>query len=417
MLILGIETSCDETAAALVRFDRGRFDIISNIVSSQVKIHSKYGGIVPEVAARNHVVNIIPVVEQALEEFKGEVTIKRLKETRPSASSHSGLRASGPRTAGSVENKKQETKGANDLIDAIAVTNGPGLITSLLVGVETAKALAYAWDKPLIAINHLEGHIYSVMKIRDYENMKINDFNFPALALIVSGGHTQLVLMTDYGRYRIIGETRDDAAGEAFDKVAKLLGLGYPGGPVIAVKADECQKIGNKKQDLRQAQILSKTRNKDTKKLQITSSKYQINLPRPMIDSKDFDFSFSGLKTAVLYETRNKKQEIRNKKLGKKYISKMCAEFQQAVIDVLTAKTLKAAKKYKVKNVILAGGVSANKSLRERFKKEFGNKLLLPGPGLSTDNAVMIAMAGVRHFRERNFIELNKIKVDPNLTL
>ena len=217
MIILGIETSCDETAAALVKFDRGRFDIISNIVSSQVKIHSKYGGIVPEVAARNHVKNIIPVVNEALS--CRAVSYKQL--ATGDAKSKKNLKA-------------YSLKLKAGRIDAIAVTNGPGLITSLLVGVETAKALAYAWDKPLIAVNHIEGHIYSTIN-----NKQLTINNFPILALIVSGGHTQLVLMSDHGKYKIIGETRDDAAGEAFDKVGKLLGLGYPGGPVISARAEK----------------------------------------------------------------------------------------------------------------------------------------------------------------------------------
>ena len=366
MLILGIETSCDETAAAVVEHNpkKGDFFIHSNIISSQVKIHSKYGGIVPEVAARNHVKNIIPVVDKAMHKFK-----------------------------------------PND-IDAIAVTNGPGLITSLLVGVETAKALAYAWGKPLIAVNHLEGHIYSAMKMREYENMKINNFNFPALALIVSGGHTQLVLMTDYGKYKIIGETRDDAAGEAFDKVGKMLGLGYPGGPVVSAFAEKF--------------LISNSPNK-IQKLKFKN----IKLPRPMIDSKDFDFSFSGLKTAVLYSLRAISHKAVSCKTTKRtptayslrLTAEMCAEFQQAVIDVLITKTQRAAKQYNVKNIILSGGVSANKSLRERFKKEFGDKLLLPGPGLSTDNAVMIAVAGVYHFLKKDFVNVNEIKVNSNLTL
>lgn len=331
MLILAIETSCDETAAALVEYKRRSFFIHSNIISSQVKIHSKYGGIVPEVAARNHVKNIIPVIDKAM----GKVN--------------------------PVD------------IDVIAVVNGPGLITSLIVGAETAKALAFAWGKPLIAVNHLEAHIYSALA-----KTKKQIFEFPALALIVSGGHTQLVLMKGHGKYKIVGETRDDAAGEAFDKAAKLLGLEYPGGPAISAEAEN---------------------------FSISS----IKLPRPMIDSGDFDFSFSGLKTAVFYETRGVKQPT------KSYVSNVCAEFQQAVIDVLAVKTQRAVNKYKVKNIILAGGVSANQRLRERFAGEFGKRLLLPGKGLSTDNAAMVGVAGVFHYLRKDFIDIKDLRVDPNL--
>jgi len=396
MIILGIETSCDETAVAVVEHNpkKGDFFIHSNIISSQVKIHSKYGGIVPEIAARNHVVNIIPVVDEALSHRA--ISCKAINHKYSTLNDE-------------VDRKKPT---AYDLklkacaIDAIAVTNGPGLITSLLVGVETAKVLAYVWNKPLIAVNHLEGHICSAMSQKNKKTKKQkNTFDFPALALIVSGGHTQLILMTDYGKYKIIGETRDDAAGEAFDKVGKLLGLGYPGGPAISAYAKKFQNPNNKLQ---------------------TNSKFKtIKLPRPMINSKDFDFSFSGLKTAVLYSLKAISHKAVRCKVTERMpitynlqlTAEMCAEFQQAVIDVLATKTLKATKKYDAKTIILCGGVSANKELRKRFEKEFGDKLLLPGPGLSTDNAVMIAMAGVRHFRERNFIELNKIKVDPNLTL
>ncbi|NQU77475.1 tRNA (adenosine(37)-N6)-threonylcarbamoyltransferase complex transferase subunit TsaD [Candidatus Falkowbacteria bacterium] len=358
MLILAIETSCDETAAAVVKYDRGCFDIKSNIIASQVEIHSKYGGIVPEVAARQHVKNIIPVVDEAMSKFKPED------------------------------------------IDAVAVVNGPGLITSLFVGVEAAKTLSLAWNKPLISINHLEAHIYSVL-IKQ-ENKKTiprqssgqgkQTFEFPALALIVSGGHTQLVLMKGHGKYEIVGETRDDAAGEAFDKVAKLLGLGYPGGPVVSAYAEK-------------------------------SSTSKIELPRPMIRSKDFDFSFSGLKTAVLYETRDQlKAGFANPAFKDKYIAEVCYEFQQAVIDVLTAKTIKAAKKFGAKTVILAGGVSANKELRgqmaDAVKKEIPSSVFcLPSPGLSTDNAAMVGMAGVFHYLDKDFTKIEDLKVDPNLGL
>ena len=282
MKILGIESSCDETAAALVDYTGGRFSVLSNVVASQIEIHKKTKGVVPEVAARCHVEAIIPVIKEAMQ-----------NETKP---------------------------------DAIAITKGPGLVTSLRIGVDTARTLSFFWGVPMIGVNHLEGHIYASV----LQNTAIE---FPALCLVVSGGHTELVLMKKHLDYKIIGETRDDAAGEAFDKVAKILDLGYPGGPEISKLAKE----GNPK---------------------------AIDFPRPMIDSKDFDFSFSGLKTAVLYYVKNLKPKTYNLKPD------ICASFEQAVVDVLVAKTICAAKKYKVKTVILGGGVSANNVCAMNYQKQ-----------------------------------------------
>ena len=420
MIILAIETSCDETAAAVVKYDRGCFDIKSNIIASQVEIHSKYGGIVPEVAARKHVENIIPVVDEALGELnEGKGLNKKKGERIPRCDSFDATqdRSGQEKEKGPLDAARGTERRKEDLVDAIAVVNGPGLITSLLVGVEAGKALALAWGKPLIAINHLEAHIYST--IFNFQFSIFKESLFPALALIVSGGHTQLVLMADHGKYEVVGETRDDAAGEAFDKVGKLLGLGYPGGPIVSEWAEKVGNFRNKKQE---------TRNKDTlrhgsgqaRKFQIPNSKYtnKIELPRPMLKSKDFDFSFSGLKTAVLYEVRKKKRERKNEE----YVSCVCAEFQQAVVDVLVAKTVRAAKKYKVKTVILSGGVSANRELRkqmaEAVKKELpSSDFRLPSPGLSTDNAVMVGIAGVYHYEKKDFVKIEDLKVDPNLGL
>jgi len=342
MKILGIETSCDETSAAVVSSDGRNFEVKSNVISSQIKIHAKYGGVVPEVAARIHVEAILPVVEKAL------------------------------------------GSGGMEKIDAIAVAAGPGLITSLLVGNETARILSWFLKKPLVALNHMEAHIYANWLM----NKKIN---FPALCLVVSGGHTELILMRGHGKYKVIGETRDDAAGECFDKTAKILGLGYPGGPAIAAAAD---KLKNK------------------------NEKLKIELPRPMMDSPDFDFSFSGLKTAVLYATR----DLKNKYKMEEIIPAMAYEIQEAIVDVLMAKTIKAAKKYKVKTVMLAGGVSANKRLRERFsgamKKELpGVDWNIPDFKYCTDNAAMVAAAGFFHAAKKDFTPWQKLKVDPNWEL
>jgi N6-L-threonylcarbamoyladenine synthase len=351
MYILGIETSCDETSAAVVESDGRNFEVKNSVVASQIKIHAKYGGVVPEVAARQHVEAILPVVEAAL------------------------------------------GKGGAKKIDAIAVAAGPGLITSLLVGNEVARILSWFFKKPLVRVNHVEAHIYANW----LNNKKIK---FPALCLVVSGGHTELILMRGHGKYKIIGETRDDAAGECFDKTAKILGLGYPGGPAIARKAEQWKpKIQNYKSQI--------------------NSKFQIpKLPRPMLESPDFDFSFSGLKTAVLYAAR----DLKNKYKMEEIVPAMAFEIQEAIVDVLVAKTMKAAKKYNVKTVMLAGGVSANKRLRERFvaeiEKELPNtKYQIPDTKYCTDNAAMVAAAGYFHAAKKDFTPWQKLKVDPNWEL
>jgi N6-L-threonylcarbamoyladenine synthase len=342
MLILGIETSCDETSAAVVEGGSRAFKVHSNIVSSQVKIHSKYGGVVPEVAARIHLEAILPVLEKAI----GKV--------------------------------------GQDKVDVIAVASGPGLITSLLVGNEVARILSYLWKKPLVRLNHIESHIYANW----LNGQKIN---FPAMCLVVSGGHTELILMRGHGKHKVIGQTRDDAAGECFDKTAKILGLGYPGGPAIAAAA---VRVDNRE------------------------SKVELKLPRPMMDSPDFDFSFSGLKTAVLYAVR----DLKNKYNIAEIVPEAAHEIQEAIVDVLIAKTVRAAKKYKVKTVMLAGGVSANKRLRERFVEAVEKELPsvawnIPPFEYCTDNAAMIAAAGYFHAAKKDFTSWQKLMVDPNWEL
>jgi len=344
MIILGIETSCDETAASVIDGQGGAIKVLSNVVSSQIEIHKKYYGVVPEIAAREHILNILPVINEALEK--------------------AGI-------------KKEEVQ---KRIDALSVTIGPGLITSLIVGIETAKTLAYAWNLPLIGINHIEGHIYGNF-IKPESKIK-----FPTLVLTVSGGHTMLVLMKGHGKFQTIGETRDDAAGEAFDKAAKLLNLGYPGGPIVSKTAAEFVKTGKKS---------------------------AIVLPRPMINSGDFDFSFSGLKTALLYKIQ-KDKDWQNK------IPEYCYEFERAVVETLISKTVKTARKYKIKTMMLAGGVSANSVLRRDFLAACLKENLacqIPPPEYTTDNAAMIAVAGYWHARRKDFTPWKKIKVDCNLEL
>lgn len=361
MLILGIETSCDETASAVISADKNDISVLSNVVSSQVKLHAEWGGVVPNLAAREHLKNILPVIEKSLK----EVGIK-------------------------LEN-----------IDLIAVTSGPGLIPALLIGVNSAKTLSYTTKKPLIGIHHIEGHIYANFIGADEE------IKFPLLCLVVSGGHTELVLMKDHLQYEVVGQTLDDAAGEAFDKVARILSLGYPGGPAIAAAA------ANYQLPIANYQSISNGK--------IPKLKNDISFPRPMINSGNYDFSFSGLKTAVLYETKKHPELLKDKN----YINAVCYEFQQAVIDVLIAKTLAVAKKYKPKTISLAGGVSANIELREQLEKAVKDNLKntsykLPATSYSMDNAAMIASAAYFRIKKNKDIPVDnwkKITADANLEL
>ncbi|MGD2403269.1 tRNA (adenosine(37)-N6)-threonylcarbamoyltransferase complex transferase subunit TsaD [Bacillus velezensis] len=314
--VLGIETSCDETAASVVKNGN---EIISNVVASQIESHKRFGGVVPEIASRHHVEQITLVIEEAL--LKAEM-------------------------------------GFDDL-DAIAVTEGPGLVGALLIGVNAAKALSFAHQIPLVGVHHIAGHIYA--------NRLIGELQFPALALVVSGGHTELVYMKEHGSFEVIGETLDDAAGEAYDKVARTMGLPYPGGPQI----DKLAAVG-------------------------TDS---IPLPRAWLEEGSYNFSFSGLKSAVINTLHNASQK--NEVIPPEDLA---ASFQQSVIDVLTAKTSKAAKEYGVKQVLLAGGVAANKGLRAALQQEFSHsgdpELVIPPLSLCTDNAAMIAAAGTVAFEK-----------------
>ncbi|MEK7620353.1 MAG: tRNA (adenosine(37)-N6)-threonylcarbamoyltransferase complex transferase subunit TsaD [Patescibacteria group bacterium] len=380
MRILAIETSCDETSIAVVSLTDGVFVIEKNITSSQAKIHAQYGGVVPEVAAREHAAWIIPLLQ--------EVGI-----------AHDGTG-----------------------IDAVAVTAGPGLVPALRVGVELGKTLAWAWKKPLVAVNHLEGHIYSVWlsdfkapflpaialataggaSAFDRPEGRLNP-RFPALCLLVSGGHTELILMRDHGKYELLGMTRDDAAGEAFDKVAKLLGMEYPGGPKIEKAARD-------------------------------GDSAFVAFPRPMIDSDDFDFSFAGLKTAVRVYldsgrgspparggARGGGREAADHS-GAVTVADISASFLQAVVDVLVHKTLKAVQATSPKSVILSGGVSASRALRETLKQklfELDPLVTFHAPDLSLtgDNAAMIGAAGLMKAARGEFVDPLTLKADPNMRL
>src|SRR5712664_318579 len=332
MLVLGIETSCDETAAAVVRDGR---EMISSVIASQIATHTRFGGVVPELASREHLDKIVPIVEEAF---------ARAKTTK-------------------------------DEIDGIAVTIGPGLIGSLLVGVSYAKAMAFALSKPLVGVNHIEGHIYSVC----FENPPVEH---PALALIVSGGHTNLFFVPSPGKYKVVSRTRDDAAGEAFDKVAKLLGLGYPGGPIIERLARE----GNPK---------------------------AVKFALPRMCDKRPDFSFSGLKTAVTrYVRQSGLQPVQNGEEPSQGIKDLAASFQSTVVRSLVTTMERVALEYRPKTLIVAGGVACNGALREAAREaaaKLGLPVYFPSSHLSTDNAAMIAAAGTVKLQagERAGFDLN----------
>lgn len=382
MIILAIDTSCDETCIAILKIKNGRLKIESNVISSQVKIHQKYGGVYPALAKREHQKNLVPVLKLALR--KAKKLKKRIRPREILPKERTILRKILKRD--NILLKKLEDflkRYKRPEIDLIAVTIGPGLEPCLFTGVNFAKALGFLLRRKIVPINHIEAHIFANF----IEGFQISKKQiFPAISLVVSGGHTELILMKDIGKYKVLGETRDDAAGECFDKVARILGLPYPGGPEI-------------------------------ERLAIKGEKNAFDLPRPMIYSKDYDFSFAGLKTAVLYLTR----QIPAKKLkNPKIKANIALAVQQAIIDVLISKTIKAAKKFKARTIFLGGGVVANFQLREQFQNtiEIQHPLLniyFPKVKYCTDNAAMIGIAGYfnlskkRHWRE--------IKVRANLQI
>lgn len=331
-VILGIESSCDETAAAIVINGR---EIAANVVASQIESHKRFGGVVPEIASRHHVEQITMVLEEVLNQ--ANMTIAD--------------------------------------IDAIAVTEGPGLVGALLIGVNAAKALAFAHNKPLVPVHHIAGHIYA--------NRLVTELNFPLIALVVSGGHTEIVYMKEQGHFEVIGETRDDAAGEAYDKVARVLNMPYPGGPHIDRLAHEGSPA--------------------------------IELPRAWLEEGSYDFSFSGLKSAVINTVHNAEQ--RGETIAPEDLA---ASFQESVIEVLVTKTEKAVAEYGVKQVIVAGGVAANKGLRSALEKSFSDnaevELVIPPLSLCTDNAAMIAAAGSVMFEKGIRAKLS-LNADPGLDI
>ena len=376
MRVLGIETSCDDTGVTLIEadgdFGRGcSFNILGNALSSQKDLGEQYGGVFPAMAKREHAKNLVPALTvclcdaAALEEKPSDIShylpqLKEILEREPEL-----LAQLTPFLA----------KYARPEINALAVTVGPGLEPCLWVGINFARALSAAWSIPIVAVNHMEGHI--VMSMMEHSNIlenvgmsgKMHSLEFPALSLLISGGHTELVLMREFGKYEIIGKTRDDAVGEAFDKVARMLGLPYPGGPHISRLAEEARSSIT------------------------TYDVVKVSLPRPMLNEDNFDFSFSGLKTAVLRLTENRELTDDDKRV-------LAREFEDAVTDVLVGKTLRAADEYGANTVILGGGVSANLHIRNELSRKLkaeSCKLLVCPPEFSTDNAVMIALAGYFH--------------------
>ncbi len=405
MKILSIETSCDETAMSIVNFSsKKKFTVLSDSVLSQIEIHKQYGGVYPAVAKREHLNNIFPLLLASLKTAK--ILEKRKNNFTVPKNIQKKLEKILDRDEHNLENILYLIENfKKPKIDAIAVTYGPGLEIALWTGFNIARALSEIWKIDLIPVNHMEGHIYSSLIVKNKKNnFEILQPEFPSLSLLISGGHTDLVLIKKEGKYKIIGTTLDDAVGEAYDKSARLLGISYPGGPEISKLAEEFEK--NKKE---------KVKNYSSIQLNMWNKKnHNISLPRPMLQKNNFDFSFSGLKTAVLYLVKSQE------KINKKFKIELSAEFENAVSEVLTKKTKKAIKKYGVKSLIIGGGVSANNRLRTDFKnfeKEFENfSVFLPNKKYTGDNALMIAVAGYYNFKNKSF-KKKVTKVNGNLKL
>lgn len=397
MRILAIETSCDETGVCVLEYKGGGVvGILANALSSQVEIHAKYGGVFPTLAKRAHAEKMVPLLTQALDEA---YLLEALEEPIDTDKKLSFL-------------DEKETQLKERLlpflsfyqkpdIDYIAVTVGPGLEPALWVGVNAARALSAVWGIPVIPINHMEGHVVTAtFASEDKKNYILGDLQFPVLSLLVSGGHTELVLSESLGKYRKIGQTRDDAVGEAFDKVARMLGLPYPGGPAVSGLAKEFRESNPP-----------------------AGGENPFTMPRPMLHSGDYDFSFSGIKTAMLYTIRDltisNSRELENSEK-----EALACAFEDAAIEVLVHKTLKAIEEYNVQTLIIGGGVASNNYLREQLQKVVRQGLttlvlLFPEAWLATDNAVMIGMAAISQIisgqiKTRNSSEL---RADGNLSL
>ncbi len=365
MRILSIETSCDETAISLIEatgeFPHATYEILGNCLWSQVDIHREYGGVFPRLAKREHVATIVPILKNTLEEadelHTDSIDIESTKEQ--------AVRKILEREPGLADSLLEFARNHSLVeIDIIAVTNGPGLEPALWVGVNFARALALLWNIPVVPTNHMEGHVLASVYDSDRDD-QLSDITFPAISLLISGGHTELIAMDDWQSYKKVGQTRDDAVGEAFDKVARLLGLPYPGGPEIG---------------------------KQAKVARVNNLPAFADLPKPMLQSGDLDFSFSGLKTAVRYA-------VQEKELSETDIQAIARDFEDVVTEVLIKKTAAASKQTQAKTLIVGGGVSANQHIKHEFEKYFLEHLpdvtvYFPAPSLSTDNSIMIALAG-----------------------
>ncbi|PIQ91927.1 MAG: tRNA (adenosine(37)-N6)-threonylcarbamoyltransferase complex transferase subunit TsaD [Parcubacteria group bacterium CG11_big_fil_rev_8_21_14_0_20_39_22] len=402
MKILSIETSCDETAVSIIEakgdIPSVSFKVLADTLLSQVDIHKEYGGVYPNLAKREHSRNLIPLLKKTLDQ--GSVISNSPNSLISNKIPDTKLKKIGTLLSREPELLKQFLEYIPTIsrpdIDAIAVTYGPGLEPALWVGINFAKALNLIWDLPLIAVNHMEGHITSSILStieKGPENpieFKLESPTFPALSILISGGHTEFVLMEDWLSYKIVGETRDDAVGEAFDKIARIMGIAYPGGPEIARRAE----IARKKPDLNNP----------------------IKLPRPMINSGDLDMSFSGLKTAALYLLRDKEE------LSDDYKNKVSMETENAIADVLAKKSKIAIDEYGIKSLLVGGGVSANKEIRRRLSQlsdEQGITVYYPHNSMQTDNSLMIGCAGILRFiheKQKAFTDPSEISAEGSLS-
>ena len=395
MRILAIETSCDETAIAIVESQGTesdmQFRVLGNALLSQIEIHREYGGVFPALAKREHAKNLVPILEAALEEAEllHEDVQAIPEETREQIAA---MLAREPGLTEAFFAFVTDCEAPD--IDAIAVTAGPGLEPALWVGINFAKALSLLWQKPLVAVNHMEGHIVSALAANESEELVIKDVQFPILALLISGGHTELVLMKSWLEYELIGQTLDDAVGEAFDKVARMLSLPYPGGPEISKLAEQ----------VRSGSAADNTAHRME----------HIDLPRPMLSDATCNFSFSGLKTSVLYLLKNTPEVT---ELEKQHVAH---EFENAVTEVLWKKTARAIEETGAQTLVIGGGVSANTHIRRTFVENVKTNypevaLRIPAAALTTDNAIMIGLAGSYRALRKEFV--GDITADGNLRL
>ncbi len=413
MKILAIETSCDETAIAIVEATGSehdaQFHVLGNALLSQIELHREYGGVFPALAKREHAKNLVPILEAALEEAEllHEDTQAMSEETRDTIAA---LLEREPGLSEAFFDFVTECEVPQ--IDAIAVTVGPGLEPALWVGINFAKALSLAWGKPIVAVNHMEGHIMAALAETHDDSLSIKDVAMPVLALLISGGHTELVLMKEWLKYELVGQTRDDAVGEAFDKVARMLELPYPGGPEISRLAEASRTRGLLHAERDQADVkVGLSHSQECESPTFTSD---LKLPRPMLHDATCDFSFSGLKTAVL--TLLKKYP----ELDASERERLAQEFEDAVTEVLWKKTARALDETGASTIVLGGGVSANKHIRRLFtdavRSDYPHvELRIPTSTLTTDNAIMIALAGFYHALREEFV--TDITADGNRSL